>query len=71
VAEVSASPNPFAKTIYVKEGGTGLRNGSSWENAFASLQEALQASLRWDDEIIMGTGTYLINNKTIKIDGTR
>ena len=71
VAEVSGSPNPFAKAIYVKEGGTGLRNGSSWENAFASLQEALQASLRWDDEIIMGTGTYLINNKTIKIDGTR
>jgi hypothetical protein len=71
VAEVSASPDPFARTIYVKQGGAGLRDGSSWDNAFANLEEAMRASIRWNDEIIMGTGTYQLNGKTIRVDGSR
>jgi hypothetical protein len=35
------------------------------------LEQAMRASIRWNDEIIMGTGTYRLNGKNIKVDGTR
>jgi hypothetical protein len=71
VQEVAFQPDPFAKTIYVTPTGAGRRDGSSWENAYADLEQAMRASIRWNDEIIMGTGTYRLNGKNIKVDGTR
>lgn len=44
-----------AKVIYVKLGGNG--NGSSWDHALGSVQEALQRS-RSGDQIWVAAGTY-------------
>ncbi|TAJ11711.1 T9SS C-terminal target domain-containing protein [Marinilabiliaceae bacterium JC017] len=41
--------------LYVKEGASG--NGSSWENAFGGLQEALAEAV-YGDEIWVAAGTY-------------
>jgi hypothetical protein len=71
VMDLSASSNPFARTIYVRPGATGARNGSSWEDAFTSLQDAINASKRADDEIVVGTGTYQVLGKNVRFDPTR
>jgi RHS repeat-associated protein len=47
-----------AQTIrYVHAGATGANNGSSWANAFTSLQAALDVSLN-GDQIWIAKGTY-------------
>ena len=48
--------------LYVKEGGSGLQDGQSWNNAFATLQEAMDAadtSGGQTYEIWMAAGTYV------------
>jgi hypothetical protein len=42
---------------YVKEGGSGAQNGTSWNDAFATLQDALDAAEE-NDEIWIANGTY-------------
>ncbi|MBP7462955.1 MAG: HYR domain-containing protein [Bacteroidales bacterium] len=46
-----------SSTIYVKYDATGLNNGSSWENAFQNLQQALDIAIS-GDEIWVARGTY-------------
>ena len=46
-----------SQVLYVRQGATGLQNGSSWEHAFADLQEALFAALP-GDEIWVAAGLY-------------
>ena len=48
---------PEPKTWYVIEGGRGEQSGDSWENAFATIQDAVNAASE-GDLIKVGNGTY-------------
>jgi PGF-pre-PGF domain-containing protein len=48
---------PEPKTWYVIEGGRGEQTGDSWENAFATIQDAVNAASE-GDLIKVGDGTY-------------
>ena len=47
----------FAGIIYVDAGAAGLNNGSSWEDAYLDLQDALAAAVS-GDEIWVAAGIY-------------
>ena len=51
---------PPANIMYVKQTATGLNNGTSWANAFTSLQAALSqtASCPSVNQIWLAKGTY-------------
>ena len=56
-------PGSFLSTVYVKNtNNTGSNNGSSWQNAFKTLQEAL---FYCADTIKVAAGTYLTSNSFI------
>ncbi|TDA32647.1 MAG: hypothetical protein DSO04_01880 [Hadesarchaea archaeon] len=48
---------PEPKTWYVIENGRGEQTGDSWENAFATVQDAVNAASE-GDLIKVGDGTY-------------
>src|SRR5690606_7059066 len=50
---ITVRPNRF----YVRTGGTGNRNGSSWTNAFANIHDALTAASECS-QIWVASGTY-------------
>ena len=50
---ITVRPNRF----YVRQGGSGMRNGSSWSNAFATIHAALAAADECS-QIWVAAGTY-------------
>jgi len=52
-------------TIYVKWDATGNNNGSSWEDAFTDLQDALAAADS-SDQIWVAKGVYYPTNVPIE-----
>jgi hypothetical protein len=57
VGLIILSFNSFGSIIYVKSDASGTNNGSSWTNAFNSLQSAIAASTS-GDHIWVAKGTY-------------
>lgn len=56
---LSELPDTLNEIIYVKEGGAGLRNGTSWDNAFPTVHEAQMEALRRSHSTIwVAEGTY-------------
>jgi cysteine-rich repeat protein len=51
------SPSTCAKVIYVRQGASGAKNGTSWPNAYDNLQSALQFAVS-GQEIWVAAGTY-------------
>lgn len=63
------SSTTLIKTIrYVKQTGTGLKDGSSWANASDDLQAMINASVT-GDEVWVASGTYVPKNYPVGCEG--
>jgi hypothetical protein len=60
--EFQGSPGIPLRTIYVNAAATGKGDGSSWQNAFKTLQQAL---LYCADTIKMAAGVYITDNSMV------
>lgn len=57
-----------AKTYYVVVGGAGNKDGSSWNNAYANIQDAIDAASNdGGGEVCIQNGTYY-NSLTMKFN---
>ena len=54
---VEPPPTGIAKGIYIDSSAAGLHNGTSWANAYTSLQDAL-VTAKAGDTILVAQGTY-------------
>jgi predicted outer membrane repeat protein len=54
--ELQSTPGPVLTTVYVNGSATGAGNGSSWQDAFPTLQQAL---LYCADTVKVAAGVYL------------
>ncbi len=55
--------------VFVVPDGAGAMDGSSWDNAFASIQEALDAAAAADTAVWVAEGTYIITETIFWPDG--
>jgi predicted outer membrane repeat protein len=58
VCSFIAVSTTFAGTIYVKSNATGLNNGTTWGNAYTTLQAGIAAATLGDQVWVANTGTY-------------
>jgi parallel beta-helix repeat protein len=56
--EVNTLCCPSSDTLYVDVSATGLNQGTSWENAYTDLQDALQSTCSGITTILVAKGTY-------------
>jgi predicted outer membrane repeat protein len=59
----------YARLIYVDSDAPGNNNGTSWENAYKYLQDALSESIA-GDEILLAEGIYCPDENTANPNGT-
>jgi hypothetical protein len=53
--------NAFSKTIFVNQGANGSANGTSWQNAFTTIEQAI-SNAQSGDIIVVAKGTYRPGN---------
>ena len=56
--QIEATPLRSAGIAYVDASASGSKNGTSWANAFTSLEDALEATYIEGDQIWVAAGTY-------------
>ncbi len=67
---LTLTTSALAQSIYVDSDANGLADGSSWQNAFNHLQDALAVASN-DDQIFIAGGTYTPDRDKDNPEGTK